>query len=172
MHLQIFLSVLAASVWMGTGCGAQRHTPKQKSIEKSLPIVVISHSSRAPVSTDAYQNTQHQFVIRWNIKEAPESFFWRPQEGGWHTTLARQASKKAGAVITKKSCAWCVSTDIQLQDIKFGDTLILTPVYGGRDVIPEAVENSPGNSIYYKLEKGDWGFVQLTAHKHEEKKLE
>ncbi len=98
--------------------------------------------------------TQHvpyqdiHFILVWQQKQYPETFFWRG-ENGWLPCKMEKAHKdNAGKAY--------VSENISAGDIHKGDTLMLTPVAGGRFPMPEEIPMSMKNTLFYKFGGSKW----------------
>jgi hypothetical protein len=84
-------------------------------------------------------------VVRWNNAKGPETMFWRG-EGGWLNCNMERARKtvKAGKI------EYASAGEVMPDQIKQGDTLLITPVTGGRFPIPEEIPAKAKNTLFYK----------------------
>lgn len=101
----------------------------------------------------------YHFTITWKGTKPPETFFWRPKEGGWMTCeVKRLHSGTAGNENATE--------DIDLADIRKGDTLDVTPLRGGRDIMPKLIPASMTNRLFFTVKgNSNWWYVAGTAKK-------
>lgn len=86
------------------------------------------------------------FVVKWEEATPPETFFWRG-ESGWLNCVIEKACKKGKGYTGK---------NIDLGKIKKGNTLLLTPVTGGRFPVPAEIPENAKNTLYYKTAGSGW----------------
>ncbi len=86
------------------------------------------------------------FVIRWNEATYPETMFWRG-ENGWLTCKIEKAAKRGGAYQGKET---------EIDKIKKGDLLFITPLTGGRFPIPAEIPENAKNTLFYKTAGSPW----------------
>ncbi|MES2702966.1 MAG: hypothetical protein V4649_10020 [Bacteroidota bacterium] len=97
--------------------------------------------------------TGHHFVIVWQSKKYPETFFWRGANG-WMTCKIEKAQK-----ITTRSAPRGIAYNTEFvtgDDIHKGDTLMLTPVKGGRFPIPAEIPSRAKNTLFFKAGGSNW----------------
>lgn len=87
----------------------------------------------------------HFFVIRWETKSLPSSFFWRGT-GGWLTCNIQKAHRHQANGKTTYSFE-----PMDITTITSGDTLMLTPIVGGRFAIPKEIPATAKNTLYYRI---------------------
>ncbi|MCF8448244.1 MAG: hypothetical protein K9G49_00120 [Taibaiella sp.] len=90
------------------------------------------------------------FVVRWEGAGYPETMFWRG-DGGWLTCRIEKAHK----VNTKGKPDYIVE-ELATDNIRKGDTLMLTPLTGGRFPIPTEIPEQAKNTLYYKVNGSKW----------------
>lgn len=91
--------------------------------------------------------TGDHFVIRWNDTNYPETFFWRG-ENGWLSCKMERAHR------TTKNGNFITETDGS--PAHKGDTLMLSPVTGGRFPIPKEIPANAKNTLFYKTGGSGW----------------
>lgn len=98
----------------------------------------------------------HHFVIIWQAKTTPETFFWRG-ENGWMTCSVEKAHKLTKTELKDVPAGTCYSTaDVAVEEIHKGDSLMLTPLRGGKYPIPTEVSAKSKNTLYYKVAGSKW----------------
>ncbi len=100
-------------------------------------------------------NTDYHFVIIWQGAAYPETFFWRG-ENGFLPCNIEKVSK-----ITKRTANLPKGMDYQVLEgmgdqLKKGDTLILTPVKGGKFAVPAEVPEKAKNTLFFKTGTSGW----------------
>jgi hypothetical protein len=94
-------------------------------------------------------NSNVQIVVLWDGRKYPESFFWRG-DNGWQTCKMVKAHK-----MTQRRRDMPVGMDYTAElidpgKVKMGDTLLLTPVAGGKYPIPGEIPANSKNTLYSK----------------------
>lgn len=95
------------------------------------------------------------FVIKWTGDTYPETFFWRG-ENGWLTCSIDRAKK-----VTKNGKTEYTSGFATAETIRKGDTLMLTPLIGGRFPIPDEIPQDAKNTLFYKVGGSKWLSFQV-----------
>ena len=94
------------------------------------------------------------FVIVWQAATYPETFFWRG-DNGWLSCRIDKAHKAVGKLHMPAGKDYM--TEIVTGDqIHKGDTLLLTPVTGGRFPIPSEIPETAKNTLFYKTGGSKW----------------
>lgn len=138
----LYLLILGLSV---TGTANAKGKKTQKAhfnlIEAYNKKIQEGTNSNPPMTGD-------HFVIKWEDANYPETMFWRG-EGGWLTCKIEKAHKapKSGAYTTEEANGG---------QIHKGDTLMLSPVTGGRFPIPAEIPTSTKNTLFYKTGGSGW----------------
>ena len=100
------------------------------------------------------QATVH-FLLIWEGKKHPDSFFWRG-ENGWVPCNTIRAHK-----IINRSSHIPEGIDYTMErvlpaNIEKGDTLLLTPVAAGKLSAPAEVADSIKNTLYFRTAGKQW----------------
>lgn len=83
-------------------------------------------------------------VIKWGYDTYPETIFWRGQSG-WLTCNIGKAHK-----MVQKGKTSYATEEIMPDQVHKGDTLMLTPVTGGRFPIPAEIPAKAKNTLFFK----------------------
>lgn len=99
----------------------------------------------------------HHFVIIWDAKTTtPETFFWRGANG-WMNCSLEKAHKltKAELKSVPAGTAWSTA-DVVAEEIHKGDTLMLTPLKGGKYPVPGEIPAKAKSTLFYKVTGSKW----------------
>jgi hypothetical protein len=116
----------------------RKHRPDAKFV---TTYTVGSASAKGQGGAD-----QAAFVVVWEGATYPQAFFWRG-DNGW-LNCSMQKAHKHGKEYTSES--------LTADKISKGDTLMLTPVAGGRFAIPAEIPKTSRNTLYYKMGDSKW----------------
>jgi hypothetical protein len=99
--------------------------------------------------------TNYRFVVIWQGSKYPETFFWRG-DGGFMPCNIEKVRK-----ITKRTVGVPQGIDYQVVDgmgdeLKKGDTLMLTPMKGGKFPVPAAIPKKAKNTLFFKTGSSGW----------------
>lgn len=115
--------------------------------------VILATSQRyLPGVRGAEPQTNYRFVIVWKKSVAPQTFFWRGQDG-WMPCEVAKASL-ASKNVKDNSFPYRVES-ISLDKIKNGDTLQIMPV-NGRAEMPAEILASSANTLFFKTNGKSW----------------
>jgi hypothetical protein len=103
-----------------------------------------------PGMRDAAPQTSTHFIIIWDDKQLPQSFFWRGDSNGWVTCNVVRAHKVTGRPINLPTGIDYMKEVITVDKIQKGDTLELTPVAGGKFPVPAEIPESTRNTLFFK----------------------
>lgn len=144
MKTLLFLASLCLILF--SSCNAQKKFATKRA---QAALTLISQTKTKATAEDIYDADKYIFRAKWNDVKHPITFFWRPNADGWHTTSVIRTSinNTEGAMM--------------LEDIRQGDELTLQPMYGGRNVMPDALKSGPSPAVYYQLSDGSWGYVMV-----------
>ncbi len=124
--------------------GTANATTKKKSSPAKL---VTAYSRTIPEAEQSNPPMEgHFFVVKWQDTKYPETFFWRGQ-GGWLTCNIERAHKAGKGYKTEQ---------VTNGDIHKGDTLMLSPITGGRFPVPKEIPEKAKNTIFYKVNGSAW----------------
>ena len=140
-----YFSLLLIPAMMAAGCATAKTKKKT-----TANVTLIEAYTKAMPAADAGNPpmTGDHFIIKWNNASYPETFFWRGQSG-WLTCKIEKAHKFA------KSNVYSTETG-DGSTVHNGDTLMLSPVTGGRFAIPAEIPTTAKNTLYYKVDGGKW----------------
>jgi hypothetical protein len=96
---------------------------------------------------------QLHFIVIWEGMNYPESFFWRG-ENGWLTcsiTKAHKITNEGNGKGTDYNTEYTTADKIQK-----GDTLVVTPIAGGKFPVPIEIPAGAKNILFYKTGGSDW----------------
>lgn len=101
-------------------------------------------------------------VVRWNCKTIPETFFWRGQAGWFPCRVERvharaQTANSPGDGYQHENVAGMAFAK--------GDTLMLTPLSGGKFPVPAEVKDDMHNLLFYKTAGSGWQKVPVNKFK-------
>ena len=122
---------------------------KAKKKQKTHFALIEAYNKKMPVAEPgAPPMTGDHFVIKWNDTNYPETFFWRG-ESGWLSCKVDKVHKavKAGGYTADPAIG---------DQVHKGDTLMLSPVTGGRFPIPKEIPTSAKNTLFYKTGGSEW----------------
>ena len=94
------------------------------------------------------------FIIVWEAPAYPETFFWRG-DGGWLTCRMEKAHKISGKSRMPPGKDYSIEAASGDQ-IHKGDTLMLTPVVGGKFPIPAEIPDTAKNTLFFKTGGSKW----------------
>ena len=98
------------------------------------------------------------FVLIWENKDFPETFFWRG-DGGWFPCkidLAHKVNQDAGTKPGNVPKVDYVTEDVGAENIGKGDTLLLVPIPGGKFAIPKEIPDTAKYTLFYKVDGSKW----------------
>jgi len=95
------------------------------------------------------------FIILWGGSSYPETFFWRG-EHGWLTCSMMKAHRIATLNVTNERTSGYSSEWVTADKIHIGDTLMVTPVPGGKFPVPAEVSPETRNTLFYKTGGSGW----------------
>ena len=149
------LGLLATSVLlMGVGCTSV--FAKKKKPEKVMAQVVEAYTRESiPAQKGGLPVQNQQIVILWQYKTNPTSFFWRG-DAGWANCRVDKAKK---IVNPRKKLPFGLLYDLELvklDSIKFGDTLMITPIKGEGASVPSEIPDSVRNALFFKTASSKW----------------
>lgn len=129
-------------------CGIASHATAKSKAKMKL---VTAYSRYIPEAEQTSPAMLGQFiVVRWEHTSYPETVFWRG-ENGWLSCRIEKAHKT-----TVKGKVSYVGIETDIATIHKGDTLLLTPVTGGRFPIPAEIPEKAKNTVFYKTAGSGW----------------
>ncbi|WP_345077207.1 hypothetical protein [Nemorincola caseinilytica] len=114
--------------------------------KKKTPVKLLSAYTRSiPDAEQSNPPMQGTFiVIVWNYDTYPETMFWRGQNG-WLTCNIEKAHR-----VVKKKVTTYTTEEMMIDQVRKGDTLMITPLTGGRYPIPAEISQKAKNTLFYK----------------------
>ncbi len=149
-----------------TGATAKHKTTKGGKNAKDIVLVEAYTQRTLPGVPKAKLMTDTHFVIVWQATTAPETFFWRG-DNGFLPCMMNRAHK----IDLKKNPTMPRGIEYNIDEnggprIHKGDTLMITPVTGGKFAIPKEIPEKAKNTLFYKTATPGWrSFVVTTIGK-------
>jgi hypothetical protein len=117
-------------------------------------LLVAYAQQHLPTDTTQPSFDKHKFILTWvNGKATPESFFWRG-ETGW--TLCKVSRVVPVARKNDYDDKWYNVAAINVDDIKPGDVLEVTPLEGSNYKVPEDIPQSVHYTLYMRTVTSPW----------------
>lgn len=150
----VFILFSTLILLMGVGCTSV--IAKKKKSEKVQAQVVEAYTRESiPAQKGGLPVLNQQIVILWQYKSHPESFYWRG-DAGWASCRVDKAKK---IVNPRKKLPFGLLYDlelIKLDSVKYGDTLMITPIKGAVSTLPSEIHDSVRNSLFFKTSGSKW----------------
>jgi hypothetical protein len=149
-------SIIILSVLVLTACSVTNAKSKKLAIGNGNSYIKMqeAYTQRTlPGVRGAEPYIETHFVLIWNDKNPPETFYWRDGAGSWIGCRITKATKLA-----KENEAGIEYTieNIKLSDIKKGDLLEVMPVSGGKYKTPAGIPQKSTNTLFFKTNKTNW----------------
>ena len=129
---------------------------KKKKPEKVQVQVVEAYTRETiPAQKGGLPVLNQQIVILWQYKSCPDNFFWRG-DAGWANCRVDKAKK---IVNPRKKLPFGLLYDLELvklDSVKFGDTLMITPINGAGSAMPKEIPDSVRNAVFFKTAGSKW----------------
>lgn len=148
MSIRYFVAIVA-SVFI-LGCATAQEKKKTASSGKTYASLVSASMQRTlPGMRGAEPIVNYTFVLKWKSKQAPETFFWRGAKAWMNCkVMAYKNGKK--------------SEEIALDKVKPGTLIELVAMPGGRFPMPEEIQNTKGEDIFFKTANSGWRYLPVT----------
>ena len=144
--------ILVSCLTLGAMVQAQSRCWGKKK-DKNMKLVSAYSQKTVPGIPGAQAKTSYQFIVIWEGRHYPETFFWRG-ENGWLNCRMLKAHKIATG---NTSDGDRYSTDFVIAaTLHRRDTLELTPMPGGKFPIPSEIPTSARNTLFYKTGGSGW----------------
>jgi hypothetical protein len=145
------LAPLAFTILAASACAQSKKTAGVKSGNSYARVLEATVQRTSPGAPGSEPIEDHTILIVWASSQAPQTFFWRGQDGGWMNCKVSKARKaKAG------SEPWYNATEISPEKIKKNDTVELVPLIGGKFPVPKEIPASTTNTLFFKTAKTAW----------------
>jgi hypothetical protein len=129
---------------------------KKNKTEKVMVQVVEAHTRESiPGQKGGLPVLNQQIVILWQYPTSPSDFFWRGNRG-WANCRVDKAKK---IVNPKKKLPFGLLYDtelVKLDSVKYGDTLMITPINGAQMSSPSEIADSVRNTLFFKTGNSKW----------------
>jgi hypothetical protein len=138
---------------MHPASGRIRHHKKQR---PDMRLVEAYTQKLTPGRKEFPAETSMYIVVEWRSRESPETFFWRG-DGGWlscRTEKAHHIERPAG-MRPFGGMDYTLDPPDNKPFVK-GDTIMLSPVTGGKFPVPGTIPASARNTLFYKTTGSDW----------------
>ncbi len=139
----VFITILSLLFISCTALGFSKSKKNLKLITAYTKTIEEGQQSNPPMAG-------YFFVVKWENKNYPESFFWRGNSG-WLSCNIEKAHKK-----TTNGKTEYTHESFDVTTLQKGDTLMLVPVTGGRFPIPSEIPAKAKNTLYYKVNGSKW----------------
>jgi hypothetical protein len=134
---------------------ASARTMKAKSGKAYIRLVEAYTQVVNSGRDEGTNESSQQIVIEWRSKSVPETFFWRG-ENGWLTCQTEKAHKITGSRAGIPDGMVYRTEEIMINEIKRGDTILLTPIRGGKFPIPAEIPEKAKNTLFFKAGGNSW----------------
>ena len=128
---------------------------KKKNPKANFKMLEAYTQKTIPGIRGAQPTIQTNFIVIWENAKNPETFFWRG-ENGWQNCRMMKAHYIGNQIKKMPSVPDYRSEFVIADKIHNGDTLILTPVAGGKFPIPTEIPADAKNTLFYKTGGSIW----------------
>lgn len=150
MNIRIVCILGLAFLLMSNGAGA---VTKKKS-KAHFRLIEAYMQRTMPGIPGAQVKTDYYFIVKWEAKTYPETFFWRG-ENGWLTCNTARAHRAGKDSHPPRGIEYRTEPAAGDQVHK-GDTLMLKPIVGGKFPVPAEIPADAKNTLYYKTGGSGW----------------
>ena len=151
---------LLVCVFIGIGiCAATETQAKHRwhpAKKQDLSLVEAFSQRTLPGRNESAPETSVHIVVVWRARTYPETFFWRGENGWQSCSMLRAYKMNLSAGSKPVSGSGYRLEDYNGKAPEKGDTLMLTPVTGGKFPIPAEIPVSSRNTLYYKTGGSGW----------------
>ncbi len=157
MNRNLKLAVSIVMLCLPVFAGAKTKVKAKKAAPKAHFKLLEAYSQRTlpGVPGGAAPEVANHFVIIWQTTGNLETCFWRG-DNGWMTCRIDKAHK----INPKDGRHYPPGVDYVMDEMyegaKKGDTLMLTPVRGGKFAVPAEIPATAYNTIFYKAGGSKW----------------
>ena len=146
-----YLVAVTASLFILNNASAQAKAKFAKSGKSYASIVSATMQRTIPGMRGAQPIINYTFKLKWKSKEVPETFFWR----GTNTWMNC-------ATMVYKTTKNKTNEKIELENIKPGCYIELSAMPGGKFPMPEEIQNTKGQNIFFKTANSGWRYLPVT----------
>lgn len=152
-QLNLFLFVFIVALTFGCSFAQKKSTVNYKQL--ALLLDATSQTTFPGVQGAAVE-TKFEFSLIWKNNITPQSIFWR-NGNTWMTTQVIKITRK-----NRASDEAPLQKDIDLSEMKLGDSLIIIPIYKSKDVMPNAVRNSKEKvALFFQMNNKAWEYLSI-----------
>ena len=143
---------------------ARGHKKATKKLPKGNFTLIEAYTQRTlPGMPRGTITTAEHFIVVWKATTFPESIFWRGDNGFLPCMI-----QKAVRVDPKANSKMPPGIDYLTEDygsnkVHKGDTLMLTPVTGGKYAVPNEIPATSKNTLFYKTGGSGWLSFPVTT---------
>lgn len=162
---KFFAVVMAAICVTYTACAQTKKSSIPKQGTTYAKLIECSEQTTLPGRPEMEPTTAKRILIVWKSSTPPHQIFWRGADG-WTdcvVAIARKNSNKHPKYEFGET--WYDTQETTPDKVKKGDTLELTPMYGGKNTIPTEVTAAMKNRVFFKTEKSQWMFLPVNTCK-------
>ena len=134
----------------------KKHNKNNKARVGDIKVIEAYSQKTMPGRREPPVTSNNNFVLIWQNKQYPETFFWRG-EGGWQTCKIMKAHKIPMQDMRNVPRGMDYRSEFVAGDgVHEGDTLMLTPLIGGKFPIPAEIPDTAKNDLFYKCGGSGW----------------
>lgn len=150
MNMRYFIALLAC-LFVMNGTKATEKKKVAKSGKAYASLVSANVQRTVPGARGSQPIMHYSFVLKWKSKEIPETFFWRGKDAWMNckVTVFNSAACKKGS-------------EIPLEKLKSGNYILLQAIPGGKFPMPEEIQNTKGDDLFFKTGKSGWLYLAVT----------
>jgi hypothetical protein len=143
------------------------YAQKQRPIQSGSTYAKLIEATKQtflPGMRNGTPTEKQAILIIWKCKQAPETFFWRGDDGWAACSVLKVHRSKNKSPKYEFGETWYETSEIKsLSKIRRGDTLELTPVYGGKYQIPAAITDDMQNRVFFYTSGTGWLYLQVKS---------
>lgn len=119
---------------------------------KAYATLISASMQRTISASNASEPTaKYIFLLKWKSSEAPEAIFWKG-DNAWMSCEIK--------VYKTSKCR--KSDEVSLERIRRNYYVVLTAMPGGKFRMPEEIQNTKGQNIFFQTDKSPWLYVPVT----------
>ncbi len=134
---------------------ASGKSKKQRTGKSYVTLVEAYTQDILPGRKEGKVETTLSFIIEWKSKAYPETFFWRG-DNGWMTCKIEKVHKIVGRRANTPEGMEYTIDRVSIDKLTTGDTLMLTPMVGGKFPIPPEIPEKAKNTLFFKAGGSSW----------------
>ena len=142
---------------------AQKQLPVKNGITYAK-LIEASKQTFLPGVRNGTPTEKQAIIIIWKCRQAPETFYWRG-DGDWAPCSVQKVHRgKNKSPKYEFGETWYSTSEIKsLSKIKRGDTLELTPLYGGKYSIPAEITDDMQKRVFFYTSKTGWLYLPVQS---------